>query len=101
MPKKKWKVVGLEKALEGVSPEDRAGVAAELEEIFRDFDPENAPGEPVLRVEPGTRVCPRCGHSLVEFALLPRPDDPPHHELLLECEDCDATFSEPVEQQPS
>jgi hypothetical protein len=99
--KKKWKLVGLDKALEGVPPEKRAGVAAEIEEIFRDFDPENAPGEPVLRLERGTRVCPSCGGALVELAILPRPDGQPDRELILECEACDATFSEPFEQEPS
>jgi hypothetical protein len=101
MPKKKWKLVGLDKALEGVPPEERAGVAAEIEEIVRDFDPESAPGEPVVRVDPGTRVCPRCGGPLVELALLPRPDGQSNRELILECDTCDATFSEPVEQEPS
>jgi hypothetical protein len=99
MTDKKWKLVGLDKALERVPPEERVSVAAEIQEVLRDFDPENAPGEPVIRVEPGTRVCPRCGGALEEFALLPRPDGNPSHELLLECEVCDGTFSEPVEQQ--
>ena len=99
--KKNWKLVGLEKALEGLPPQDRAGVAAEIKEMFQDFDPENAPGEPVLRVEPGTRICPRCGGALVELAILPRPDGQPDRELVLECEACDAPFSEPFQQEPS
>ena len=99
--KKKWKLVGLEKALEGVPLHERAHVAAEIEEMFRDFDPENAPGEPVVRVEAGTRVCPRCGGTLVELAILPRPDGQADRELVLECETCDATFSEPFQQEPS
>jgi hypothetical protein len=99
--KKMWKLVGLEKALDGLPPEERAGVAAEIEEMFRDFDPENAPGEPVVRVEPGTRVCPACSGALVELAILPRPDGQPDRELILECETCDATFSEPFEGEPS
>jgi hypothetical protein len=102
MPKKKrkkWTVVGLDKALEAMAPERRAGVAAELEEMFRNFDPKNAQGERVERVDPGTRVCPRCGGPLEELALLPRPDG--QHELILECDACDATFSELVEQKPS
>ncbi len=101
MPDKKWKLVGLDKALEGVSPEDRASVVAEIQEVLRDFDPENAPGERVVRLDPGTRVCPSCGGPLVELALLPRPNDDPNHELILECESCDGTFSELVEQVPS
>lgn len=101
MPEKKWRLVGLDKALEGVPPEERASVAAEIQEMFRDFDPQNAPGEPVIRVDPGTRVCPSCGGPLVEFALLPRPDGNPSHELILECDACDGTFSEPVERAPS
>ncbi len=99
MPNKKWKLVGLDDALKGVAPEERAGVAAEIEELFRDFDPANVPGERVARVDPGTRVCPLCGGPLVELALLPRPDNSPGHELILECDTCDGTFSEPVEQQ--
>ena len=98
---KKWKLVGLEKALEGLPPQERAGVAAEIQEMVQDFDPENAPGERVLRVEPGTRICPRCGGALVEFAILPRPDGQIGSELVLECEACDATFSEPFQQEPS
>lgn len=94
---KKWKVVGLDKALEGVPPEERAVVAAELKEMFRDFDPDNAPGEPVPRLERGRRDCPGCGGVLVEFAILPRPDGQHAHELILECETCDATFSQPFE----
>ncbi len=58
MPRKKVKktikLVGLEKALEGVPQRERASVAAEILEMFRDFNPENPPGEPVLRLE--TRV---------------------------------------------
>jgi hypothetical protein len=84
-----------------VPPEQRAGVAAELEELFADFDPENAPGEPVPRVDPGTRQCPSCGGVLVELAIIPRPDGQPDCELVLECEACDATFSEPLEREPS
>jgi hypothetical protein len=99
--KKKLKVVGLEKALEGLPQPERAGVAAELLEMFRDFDPENPPGEPVVRLEPGTRVCPRCSGPLTELAILPRPDGNADHELILECEACDATFSEPLATEPS
>lgn len=98
---KKWKLVGLDKALEGLAPEERAGVAAEIEGMFRDFDPENAPGEPVLRLEPGTRDCPSCGGALVELAMLPRPDGQATRELILECETCDATFSESFDGEPS
>src|ERR1043166_565104 len=105
MPRKKakktMKLVGLEKALEGVPQRERASVAAEILEMFRDFDPENPPGEPVLRLEPGTRVCPRCGGVLTELAILPRPDGNPDRELILECEGCDGTFSEPLLREPS
>ncbi|HEY6724869.1 MAG TPA: hypothetical protein VI197_12615 [Polyangiaceae bacterium] len=101
MAKKKWKLVGLDKVLDSVPAEERADVAAEIERMFEDFDPEHPPGEPVVRVEPGTRVCPRCGGTLVELAVLPRPDGQPERELVLECEACDATFSEPLLQEPS
>src|SRR5260221_1481119 len=109
MPKKKkekekeltMKLVGLERALEGLPQRERAGVAAEISEMFRDFDPENPPGEPVVRLEPGTRVCPRCDGVLTELAVLPRPDGNPDRELVLECEACDATFSEPLLRAPS
>jgi hypothetical protein len=99
--RKKWKLVGLDKALEGVPPEKRAGLAAEIQEMFQDFDPETTPGERVVRLEPGTRVCPACGGPLVELAILPRPDGQPDRELVLECEACDATFSEPFQQELS
>ncbi|GEM_PF-3539766 len=99
MTEKKWKLVGLDKALEGVPLEERADVAAEIQDMLQDFDPENAPGEPVIRLEPGTRVCPRCGGPLEELALLPIPDRMPNHELILECDTCDGTFSEPVAQE--
>jgi hypothetical protein len=109
MPKKKKekekkptiKLIGLERALEGPPQRERAGVAAEILEMFRDFDPENPPGEPVVRLEPGTRVCPRCDGVLTELAVLPRPDGKPDRELVLECEACDATFSEPLLREPS
>jgi hypothetical protein len=101
MTENKWKLVGLDRALDGVPPEERDSVAAAIQEMFRDFDPENAPGEAVIRVDPGTRVCPFCGGPLVELALLPRPDDNPNHELILECDSCDGTFSGPVEQDPN
>ncbi|HEX3594473.1 MAG TPA: hypothetical protein VHU80_05205 [Polyangiaceae bacterium] len=106
MPKKKEKkptikLIGLERALEGPPQRERAGVAAEILEMFRDFDPENPPGEPVVRLEPGTRVCPRCDGVLTELAVLPRPDGKPDRELVLECEACDATFSEPLLREPS
>jgi hypothetical protein len=99
--KKKWKLVGLEKALEGLPLEERAGAAAEIAEMFRDFDPDAAPGEPVVRVAPGTRVCPRCGGALEELGILPRPDGQPENEVILECEACDGTFSEPLRREPS
>jgi len=99
--KKAMKLVGLEKALEGLPQRERAGVAAELLEMFRDFDPEDPPGEPVVRLEPGTRVCPRCDGVLTELAVLPRADGNPDRELILECEACDATFSEPLLREPS
>jgi hypothetical protein len=93
--------VGLDKALEGVPPKERAGVAAKIEEMFQDLDSETAPGERVVRVAPGTRVCPCCCDSLVELAILPRPDGQPDRELVLECDACDATFSEPFQQEPN
>lgn len=101
MVKKKWKLVGLEKVLGSVPAEERAGVAAEIERMFKDFDPDSPPGERVVRVEPGTRVCPRCAGALVELAVLPRPNGEPERELVLECDACDATFSEPFPQEPS
>ncbi len=101
MSKREWKFVGLDKALEGMLPEERAHAAQEIEEILRDFESENPPGEPVARVDPGTRVCPRCGGPLVELALLAHPDNRSNRELILECDTCDATFSERVGWEPS
>jgi len=88
--RKKWKLVGLDKALEGVPPEERAGVAAKIEEMFQDFDPET-----LRRARSSSRArdasLPCCGGSLVELAILPRPDGQPDRELVLECDACDAT----------
>lgn len=101
MAKKKWKLVGLDKVLESAPAKERADLAAEIADMFKDFDPENPPGEPVVRVEPGTRICPGCGGTLVELAVLPRPDGEPERELVLECEACDATFSGPLFHEPN
>ena len=91
---KKWKIVGLEKALESIPEADRAALAEELKRTFADFDPENAPGEPVPTLPPGTRSCSTCGGKLVELGLIQgrNPDDA--SVCVLECEECDATFCE-------
>lgn len=92
MMQNKWKIHGLEKALENVPEEQRASVAAQLEEQFEDFDPENEPGERVLAVPPGTRTCPSCSGTLVELGSIPNPVGQVF--CILECQSCDATFTE-------
>jgi hypothetical protein len=94
MTRKKWKIHGLEKAFENVPEEERARVAAEIEEELTDFDPDDPPGEPVLPVPPGTRTCPRCNGTLVELGFIPSPSPESEAMCVLECESCDATFCE-------
>ena len=94
MTRKKWTIHGLEKALENVPEEQRASVSAEIEEELSDFDPNDAPGEPVLPVSPGTRTCPSCRGALVELGFIPNSEREP--VCVLECESCDATFCESV-----
>ena len=93
--KKKWKIVGMDQALAGLPPEDRPEVAAEIQELFQDFDPQNPPGDRVLPVEPGTRICPRCGGTLLALCIEPGREESEYLRIL-ECEDCDAPFSEPL-----
>jgi hypothetical protein len=92
MTRKNWNIQGLEKALANVPEEERARVAAEIEEELRDFDPDDEPGEPVLPVPPGTRTCPSCSGTLVELGLIPTPEG--EVICVLECENCDGTFCE-------
>ena len=97
---KKWKVQGLEKALAAVPEEERAALAAEIESVLADFDPENPPGEPVVLLASGTRACPKCGGDLVELTVVPGgvgsdPSSPPL--LLLDCEDCEIGFAQAIE----
>src|SRR5262249_17907008 len=42
----------------------------------------DAPGETFSRVEPGTRICPRCDGALVELAVLPKPVGQRDRELV-------------------
>lgn len=92
---KKWKVHGLEKALESVPAEERQQVASELEAIFDDFDPDSPPGEPVVPLPPGTQTCPRCGGELTELTVVPAGAGPdPCPLLLLDCETCDVGYSQ-------
>ena len=96
--RKKWKVHGLEKALENVPENERAILAAEIEETLSDFDPADQPGEPVAPVPRGTRTCPSCGGKLVELGLIPA-TSPEHGPMcVLECETCDGTFCESVDE---
>jgi hypothetical protein len=92
MTRKKREIHGLEKALENVPEEERASLAAQLEEEFRDFDPDDQPGERVPSVAFGTRICPSCSGTLVELGVLPTPNG--ETICVLECESCDGTFSE-------
>jgi len=88
----KVSVQGLEEALAAVPAEDHGLIRAGVERAFADFDPENPPGEPVRAVEPGTRACPICGGTLVEFTSFRA-----RGELvrILDCSKCEATFAEP------
>jgi hypothetical protein len=97
---KKWKVHGLEKALESVPPEERPDLLSEIESIFEDFDPENPPGEPVVELAPGTRTCPKCGADLVELTVVPAgagPDPAGPPLLLLDCEECEVGYCQTLE----
>ncbi|MCC6898754.1 MAG: hypothetical protein IT377_07250 [Polyangiaceae bacterium] len=96
---KKWKVHGLERALDAVPAKERAGLAAEIEEIFADFDPDDPPGEPVAALPPGTRTCPRCGGELEELTVVPAGAGPGSSTatlMLLDCEACELGFCQTV-----
>ena len=92
--KKSFKIHGLERALEQVPDEERATLAAEIVEELGHVDPEAPPGEPVLPLPPGTRVCPTCGGNLFELGAIPSPRG--DTICILECESCDGTFCEAV-----
>jgi hypothetical protein len=92
MTRKSFKIHGLEEALAQVPEEQRAAVAAEIVEEIAHFDPATTPGERVLPLPPGTRVCPTCGDSLFELGAIPSPRGEAF--CILECEGCDATFCE-------
>src|SRR5262245_49324441 len=94
MARKKWKIHGLEKALESIPEEERTLVAAEIEEALSDFDPDDPPGERVLPVASGTRTCPNCSGDLVELGSIPAMSPERAQMCLLECQSCDATFCE-------
>ena len=94
---KEWDIQGLREALEKVPAEDRSRVAAEIARVFEDFDPANPPGEPVVPLAPGTRVCPNCGGELVELTVIGGEDPSIPRSLILDCETCDAGFSELVD----
>jgi hypothetical protein len=86
--RRKWKIRGLERALSTVPMEERFAVGNEIRKAFEDFDPENPPGEPVLPVERGTRICPSCGGALVEGP------DLCDGMRILDCEACDRAYLE-------
>jgi hypothetical protein len=92
MTRKPFKIHGLSNALQKVPENERATLAAEIEASLSDFDPEHAPGEPVLVVPAGTRVCPTCKGDLFELGVIPSPAG--ETVCILECETCDATFCE-------
>ena len=95
--RKQWKIRGLEKALEDVPIEERFKVGAEIKRAFENFDPANPPGQPVVPLEPGTRVCPTCGGPLVEFAVIAAAGPSHPARRVLDCDACDASFSERVD----
>ncbi|MBX3229531.1 MAG: hypothetical protein KIT84_17065 [Labilithrix sp.] len=99
MDGKKWKIVGLEQALDSVPESERAALTAEIESAFTDFDPDDPPGERVIEVAPNTRTCPRCAGALEELGLVPDPASTTTRHVILECEACDAMFCERHEEQ--
>ncbi len=98
MTRKKWEIHGLDKALENVPEQERASLAAQIKEAFSDFDPDDEPVERVPVVAAGTRTCPSCSGTLAELGALPTPDG--DTVCLLECEECDGTFTEGTAAPP-
>ncbi len=97
---KKLQIKGLDAALKAIPEEHRDEARTAILSAFENFDPENPPGQRVLQVPKGTRVCPNCGGPLDEGAVIGGqeshvPDHP--RQLLLDCPACDQTFSEEAE----
>lgn len=62
--KKKPKIVGLEKALEGVPAEERDALRETVKSIFENAEPGKPIGKPVIPLPDGTTTCPECGKKL-------------------------------------
>lgn len=60
MAKKPVKVVIPDEVLSRFPEEERPAMRAHLEEMFKDFDPDNPPGRPVRVLPKGVLVCLDC-----------------------------------------
>jgi len=64
MAKKKLQIMGLDKLLEGKSPEEQARMREAVNEVFKDFDQEKPQGKVVKPIPDGVTTCPDCGGKL-------------------------------------
>ena len=60
--RKSPKIVGLEKVLEKMPEEERAGAREAVLEMFKNFDPSKS--KPVRPLPDGVKDCPDCGKKL-------------------------------------
>jgi hypothetical protein len=93
--KKPYKVRVTPDALREVPDADRQVVMGEIEKAFAGLnvgDP--LPGEPVLPVPTGTRVCPQCRGPLEEGPLLEMHEET---QQVLDCAQCDRAYIERID----
>lgn len=99
MSKKPLKVIIPDEALKDIAPEDREQVKAELEAMFKDFDPRTDPlpgnMKQVEVLPPGPDVCPTCQVALQKVRTFTVPaykDNPKVTTDLFECPSCDTPY---------
>lgn len=92
-----YTVEGMEEALKNVPEEEREEIKKEIEELFKDFDPENPPGEAIYCSPEVLRECPNCGHK--EFEFIDRNVDLAFEGKVdvIRCPSCDTLFSHPTQ----
>lgn len=93
----KKKIVGLEKALKDIPPEDRDAIRETVKNLFENAEPGKPIGRVVIPLPDGTTTCPNCGKNLKHphtMQLPPGVGGPLGGQLVtcFECRPCDRSY---------